>query len=650
MRKTTKFLLLRTSIILLFAILSGRIWYMQVVMSSTYKQQADTSKIRLEPVAALRGVIFDRNGRQLVFNAPSWDVTIVPHGLPNNPTPLYQRLSALLAGDPSPGAIAGTVNANLWRAYEPVPIKHNVSTQTAMMIKQLHLRLPGVRADPSSVRQYAQESDSTFSLSHILGYAGPIDQAAYDANRRNYPSLHYGLNDQIGKAGVEAALEPYLHGVNTNDQVMVDAGERPIRVLVHGGQVPGDNVYLTIDSALQQHVAADLQTGINRLNVRQGVAIVEDVHTGAILSMVSLPSFDNNWFARKISQARYASLLNDSAHPLDDLATAGQFPPGSTFKIITASAALHYHVVDASTTVNDTGSIKLCSVYNPSSCATFYGWQASGLGPMNIVSALARSSDIYFYTVAAGNPNNAPCPPTPCVGGERIAKMARMFGLGSPTHIDIPGEARGIVRSPSEYGTAWHIGDTYNMAIGQGYDDATPLQMVNVTAAIANNGTLYRPRVVERIVGQVSPGRGISRRPRLVQPFVPSIVRRNFLDPSSIALIQQGMHESVDTGINYGTSYEAGDPRIDAAGKTGTAESGVGKPPHAWWVGYAPFNNPQIAVCVLVPYANSEGATAAAPIAHKIFEDYFHLKPLAQAGQPGWPNDVYHFLVGAGAQ
>ncbi|GAC1462047.1 MAG: penicillin-binding protein 2 [Chloroflexota bacterium] len=641
---------LRASIIFIFAVLAGRLWYMQVVMSSEYKQQADTSKIRLEPVAALRGVIFDRNGRQLVFNAPSWDVTIVPHGVPAHPWVLYRRLSSLLHGDPSPAGIAGIISRNLWRSYEPVPIKASVSTETAMMIKQMHLQLPGVRADPSSVRQYAQQQDSTFSMSHILGYAGNIDRQSYELHRRLNPSLRYGLNDQIGKSGVEAALEPFLHGVNTNDQVMVDAGERPIRVLARGQHVAGDNVYLTIDAALQRHVAADLRTGLDRLGVREGVAVVEDVHTGAILSMVSLPSFDNNWFARRISQKRYNSLLADPAHPLTDLATAGQFPPGSTFKIITAAAALQNHVVDASTTVNDTGSIKLCSVYSPSSCATFYGWQASGLGQMNMVSALARSSDIYFYTVAGGNPNSTPCPQTPCVGARRIAIMARKFGLGSITHIEIPGEAPGIVRSSEEYGSAWHIGDTYNMAIGQGYDDATPLQMANITAAIANGGTLYRPRIIQRIVGRVIPGVGVSSSAHLVQPFVPSIVRRGFLDPGNIALIQEGMHASVNTGVNFGTSYEVQDPRIDAAGKTGTAESGVGKPPHAWWVGYAPFNNPKISVCVLVPYASSEGATAAAPIAHKIFEDYFHLKPMSQPGQPSWPNDVYHFMVQGGAQ
>lgn len=650
MRKKTKFFLLRSVIILLFGVLAGRIWYVQVVMGSYYRQQADTSKIRLLPVLAMRGIIYDRNGHQLVYNSPSWNVTVVPHGVPRAEGPsIYARLSHLLGNSPPARRIASLVAASSWRPYAPALIKANVSQQTAMVIKQLHSQLPGVRADPVSVRNYPEDPQN--SLAHILGYAGAITADELSAAAKSYPAEHYGANDQVGRSGLELKLDPYLHGVNGTAEVEVDAGERPIRALQPGKAVAGDSVYLTIDANLQQQVASDLQAALAQLHARRGVAIVEDVHTGAIRAMVSLPSFDNNWFAPQISTKRYSALLTDPSQPLMDLATQGQFPPGSTFKIVTAVAALQTGVADANRYITDTGSIKLCSVYDPTSCRVFNGWNQAGLGSVNVVGALARSSDIYFYTVAGGNPNDGAMP---YVGGDRLAYWARQLGLGAQTGIELPGEQAGLIPSPQWFnslkpgplrnpGETWHIGNTYNMAIGQGQDDATPLQMVDIAATVANGGTLYRPHLVDRIVGRLAPRRGILRRPQVIQPFVPTIVRTGFIDPANLSLIQAGMHQGVSSDWNTGTSVLAYDPRIDAAGKTGTAED-LPRPPHAWWVGYAPFTNPKVAVVVMVPNANGEGAYAAAPIAHKVFEDYFHLKPLKR----NWVSDVSAQLVGNG--
>lgn len=648
MRKKTKFLLLRITIILTFALLAGRVWYLQVVMGDYYRQQGDTSKLRLEAVPALRGIIYDRSGQQLVWNAPSWNVTIVPHGIPpGRASAIYARLAQLLQNDPTAAEIAGKVQSSQWRPYAPAPIKANVPFDTAMVIKQLHSELPGVRADPSSLRQY--RTDVQFSLSHILGYTDAISQDQYLADRRLYPGERFGLTDDVGRTGIELAFDSYLHGINGTEQVEVDAGERPVRVMRRVQSVPGDSIYLTIDWNLQQQVAADLGAALNQLHLRQGVAIVEDVRTGEILSMASLPSYDDNWFSGGISTAHYDSLLHDPADPMNDLAIAGQFPPGSTFKIITATAALQTGVADANRTIDDTGSIKLCSVYVASACQTYFGWNPSGLGNMNVVSALAESSDIYFYTVAGGNPNDGPMP---FVGADRLAHYARLLGLGTPTGIELPGEARGLVPSQTWFdslpvgplknpGDSWHIGDTYNMAIGQGFNDATPLQMVNLTATIANGGTLYQPHIVQRIVGRTLPRRGVTAYPGTIQPFVPVAIRRNFISPTNLELIQEGMHHSVDWGSSgLGTSFLVTDRRIDAAGKTGTAEV-TGHPPHAWWLGYAPYNHPKIAVAVMVPYSGGEGAYVAAPIAHKIFEDYFHLRPT----KPNWLVDVQALLA-----
>jgi penicillin-binding protein 2 len=648
-RKKTKFLILRTIIVLVFGILAGRLWYVQVVMGSYYKAQADTSKIRLEPVQALRGIIYDSKGRQLVWNAPSWNAEIVPHGIPAGQAhAIYSLLSKLLGGNPSPSKIASIVKQNEWQPYAPAVVKQQISSSQAMLIMQLHTRLPGVRADPTTIRKY--NLDPTMSLSHILGYTGIIGQQQFSDMRRLYPQEHITSLDQVGQQGIESVMEPYLHGSNGTEKVEVDAGERPVRTLSTGTFVSGDSVYLTVDSRLQRQVGSDLAAALNHVNLRRGAAVVEDVHTGKILAMVSLPSFNDNWFSPSISVKRYAALSNDPAKPLTDGAYQGVYPPGSIFKVITAAAALQTGVATGSRVIEDNGSICLRSIYDPSVCSLFRGWTyPQGLGLENVVRALAQSSDIYFYTVAGGNPNVDP--KMPYIGANRLHYWATQFGLGSQLGIELPGEAPGFIPSATWFdklkpapnvknpGDVWHIGNTYNMAIGQGQNLVTPLQMANVAATIANGGTLYRPRIVDHIAGRITPRKGVSRKSHTILPFVPQIIRRGFIDPGNLALIQEGMHESVTLPGWQGTSYYVKDPRIDAAGKTGTSEAPGGA--NAWWIGYAPFNNPKIAVAVVVPNASSEGAYTAAPIAHKIFEDYFHLKPT----KPDWLTDVSRQLT-----
>jgi penicillin-binding protein 2 len=345
------------------------------------------------------------------------------------------------------------------------------------------------------------------------------------------------------------------------------------------------------------------------------------------------------------------TVLKDPSDPLLNLATQGQFPPGSTYKVVTAAAGLQSGVINADTTYDDTGSIKLCATGG--SCQVFNGWAAGGLGTVSVVSALEKSSDIFFYTVAGGNPNIGN---VPYVGADRLAHYARLFGLGAKTGIELPSseEATGLIPDTkwfqNYYGQPWHIGNTYNVGIGQGDNLVTPLQMVNVAATIANGGTVYRPRLVDHISGRVVPQKGVLAQDQTIVPFVPDPVRSNFISPQNVSLIQQGMYESVNASGKWtGTSYLAQDPRIEIAGKTGTAEV-YGKAPHAWWIGYAPFRNPQVAVVVMVPNADSEGAYVGAPIGHKMFEDYFHLQPYLPdiPKDHNWLDDVSQSLVGSG--
>ncbi len=450
---------------------------------------------------------------------------------------------------------------------------------------------------------------------------------------------------------MEETLDPYLHGVNGRDQVEVDAGEQPIRTLNQINEVPGDSVFLTINWKLQQEVSADLAAGLQHLQLSKGVAIVENVNNGQILAMSSLPSYNDNWFSGGISNAHWHAIQSNPDQPLNNQAIEA-FAPGSTYKLVTATAALQTGVANAYGKIDDTGQIQLAPG------VIFHGWKPGGLGPVDIVQAIAQSSDIYFYTVNGGNPTAYP-PSMPKIGSGRLAYWARQYGLGSQLGIELPNEAPGYVPTPQWFnslpptpnlknpGDSWTIGYDYNSAIGQGFDLTTPLQMVNIVSTIANGGTLYQPRIVKSIYGRVIPRKGVVKRPEVIQPFVPTPIRRNFINPANLALIQQGMHDSVLEQNFVGTSFNVYDPRIDAAGKTGTAEDNP-HPAHGWWVGYAPFNHPKIAVVVLIPNAGGEGAYVAAPIAHKIFEDYFHLPVMKQS----WlDNPLFNVqLAYAGAQ
>lgn len=652
MKKRTKFTILYTSIVALFAILSGRLWYLQVVEASHYRALGDTSKLRLESVPAPRGIIVDSRGRSLVYNVPSWTIEVVPAGVPSGREhTIYRALSRVLGGSPTPKQIAHQVQLYAWDPYQPVPIKKDVDTGTALIIEQMHLQLPGVQANPSSVRQYPT-SDPNWSLSHILGYTGTIQPGQLSIDQHVYPKERFTLNDEAGLAGVESTMDPYLHGINGQDYVEVDAGERPVRTFHHTAAVPGDKVYLTINWKLEQEVSRDLAIGMQRVGGHQGAVVMEDPNTGKILAMVSYPGFNNNLFARGISQKAFSALQNDPADPLLDLATQGALPPGSTFKVITAAAALQTGVTDSSRIITDTGAITPCQ-----GCITFHGWFAPGLGPVNIIGALAESSDIYFYTVSGGDP--AVDPHMPYIGANRLSRWAGLFGLAQKTGIELPNEAAGqvpgstwfnhldlrdprnrLIKNPGEI---WTIGNTYNMGIGQGFDTATPLQMAGVAATIANNGTLYQPHIIDRIVGRVVPRLGATAHNHVIQPFVPTPIRSNFMSPETIALIQQGMRASVTLPeAKNGTSFNVTDPRINPAGKTGTAQDYLpnGTPAaDAWWIGYAPYDHPKVAIAVLAEHANAEGAFVAAPIAHKALEDFFGLKPIG-----GWPNDVQPIL------
>lgn len=661
--------LFRGMALMAFLVLATQLWNLQVVQGETYKALADANRFRLNQVPAARGVVYDRNDDLLVRNRPTYNVVIIPAYLPEDSTAeakVFARLSELLnlpittRIEPVVGANNGYFQAithhqfnrqlsrqiinprsrqlanaplglrdaanqnRILAPFFPVIVATDVDPVIVAKIEEERISLPGVSIEASPTRDYLYGE----LLSHLIGYVGPIPAEQFP----DYDSRGYELTDSIGLAGLEASYEAWLHGVKGLESIEVDVTGQKIRTVSESIEVkPGHNLRLSIDLGLQQATADALQEQMDEVGSNQGVAIAMNPQTGEILAMVSLPSFDNNSFARGIS-ARELSLLSENPWtPLVNHAIAGLYPPGSTFKIIPAAGALQERAVYSDTIFVDEGTLYLPNQFEPDNldlAQPFFCWLRTGHGPVNLVAALAFSCDVYFYQVGGGYY------PTEYegLGLERMGKYAEMFGLGEPTGIDIPGEVGGLVPNQKwkrlNYSEAWLTGDTYNLSIGQGFALATPLQMVNAYAAIANGGTLYRPYLVKEILDADD---------NVVQVNEPQVIRKLAIEPQFMALIHEGLRDVI--AWEAGTAHDQFDvPGIIASGKTGTAEfcdrypqcldrDGRVKTSHAWFASYAPSNNPTIATIVFVYGGGAalEGSEVAVPVTNKMLRYYFNI-------------------------
>jgi penicillin-binding protein 2 len=460
---------------------------------------------------------------------------------------------------------------------------------------------------------------------HLLGYTGPIPAEQFS----QYETKGYNLIDVVGLAGLETEYEEWLRGIKGWESIEVDVTGRKVRTVSQNIKArPGHNLQLTIDIGLQKATTEALQEYMDEVGSKQGVAIAINPKTGEILAMVSLPTYDNNMFARGITPRELSLLSEDSWNPLVNHAIAGLYPPGSTFKIIPAAGALQERTVFPDTTFVDEGILYLPNKFEPDNldlAQPFYCWLRTGHGEVNMISGLAYSCDVYFYQVGGGyEPIEYEG-----LGEERMGRYAEMFGLGEVTGIDIPGEISGLVPNRKwkrlNYAETWLTGDTYNMSIGQGFVLVTPLQMLNATAAIANGGALYRPHLVKEILDADD---------NVVKVNEPEVIRQLEVEPQFIQLIQQGLRAVVDW--DQGTAHEDFDvPGVMVSGKTGTAEfcdeypqcldrDGRVKTSHAWFTSYAPSYNPEIATVVFI-YGGGEGSKVAVPVTNKILRYYFNI-------------------------
>ena len=629
----------RGIVILVFLIFAFQMWRLQIVEGEHYRMLADRNRFRLVPIEAARGVIYDRHGRILVRNIPSFAVTIIPAYLPEDEQEemaILSRLSGLLgipistatasAGPsaPQPGIKEIVDEAREAAPYRPLTLKTNVDRDTVFVIEEEHLDLPGVLIEIAPIRQYP----SGDLISHIIGYMGhiPGEQAETYAERGYDP-----INDKVGLTGVELTFEDELHGSKGNKYSEVDVAGREIRD-VGDPQPPllGHNLILTIDLDLQQFTEESLLQGMEKAKsafdggsrVESGVAIAMNPQTGEILSFVSLPSYDNNLFASGISQQDWSQLIEDPGKPLVNHAISGQYPPGSTFKIVPAAAALEEGVVNRRTTLKCAGTLWLPNKYfpdDPELAQQFYCWiheYDQTHGSLNIIQGIAHSCDIFFYQVAGGLEEFQG------LGLERLTEYAHSFGLGQPTGIDLTGEATGLVPTQKwkrlNYSESWATGDTYNVAIGQGFILVTPLQLLNATTAVANGGTLYRPQIVY----QVTDADG-----QMIRPFTPEVLGQVPVSQENLAIVREGLRAAVE----WGTGWRANLEGVAVAGKTGTAEypgppvDDEGHlPTHAWFTAFAPAEEPEIALTVFVA-GGGDGDATAVPIAADILRYYFDI-------------------------
>jgi penicillin-binding protein 2 len=599
----------RAVLLLAFLILAAQLWRMQVVEGKYYQERAENNRIRVVPVAALRGVVYDRKGGLLVRNIPTFSVSVVPADLPREKEEMVaERLSSLLKVPP--GDILKRVREarTPQHYFLPVPIKTNVNRELALVVEEMHLQLPGVVVEVRPVRQYLGGR----SMSHILGHTGRISEREYAALREK----GYGYNDELGKAGVELSYEDQLRGEPGWEQVEVDVYGRKISTMKEVPPKPGHNLVLSIDMDLQREMDRLVRESMGQS--RYAVAVALDPRTGEVLAMVSEPGYDNNLFAGPVSQQDLDALLKDPRRPLLNYAISASRPPGSIFKLVTASAALQEGVANASTRIYSSGAITVASQYDPSVIYTFYDW--APLGWLDFNRAIAMSSDVYFYYLAGGYREFKG------LGVERLAAYARAFGLGEPTGIDLPGETAGLIPDRAwkqkTKGEPWLLGDTYNMGIGQGDVLVSPLQMVTMVAAVANGGELLQPQVVREV-------RDVEG--RVVVPFRKKVRSRVPVSQANLALVRQGMRDAV----RWGTATKAQVPGVEVAGKTGTAEFGAidpqtgQRPTHGWFLAFAPYEDPQIALVVL--QEEGQGALTAAPLAGKILRYYFS-RSSGQAG------------------
>jgi len=579
-----------------FVIFGARIFYLQIVKGESFRALSENNRVRSQSLLAPRGLILDRNQNILAQNTASFNLVAVPFDLPKNELELENELDkAVQSFGFNKLELLDKLKSSKTNPLEAIVLLQDLTQEQAILFETRASEFVGLSVRQVPIRQYINAP----VFFHVLGYTGLVSVD----DLKNLDIEKYDQPDFIGKLGIEAQYEEFLHGINGQDLVEVNAGGKLTNILGQKSPVPGKTLLLNIDKELQEKLYNDLKAGKGS----KAAAVALNPKTGEILALVSLPGFDNNLFAHGIKKQDYSALLADKNLPLINRAIAGTYPPGSTVKPMAALAALQEGIVTPTTIINDHGVLVIPNQFDSSISYNFYGWKREGLGPMNVYSAIAKSSDIYFYTVAGGHPSS----PIKGLGAEKLAEYYRKFNLGKTWGLDLPGEKTGTVADPDWKAlyykddpilSKWYLGDTYHIGIGQGDMLVTPLQVAEWTALIANNGVGMKPRLLDKVIDQSG---------KIIFKSRPEVLINKFAQEEFLTVIQQGMRQTITSG----SGLQLNNLPISSAGKTGTSQFDGADPKktHAWFTAYAPFEDPQIVITVLVE-AGGEGNIVAVPV------------------------------------
>lgn len=587
-------------VIFAFLCLSMRIWYLQILKWQYLTGLSENNRVRMVSLPAYRGMIKDRNGETLVSIRPSFNLYITPEDASDSSSSL-DFLQKKINFDRE------KLKASMKRekSFKDVLIKADISREEVAFVEENNMRLPGIKIKAEPLRNYVYKH----LMSHVLGYLGEISQSKLKSSNNPF----YSQGDFVGKNGLENVFEATLRGKKGHKEVEADVSGRELKTLRKLPSESGNNLVLTLDVRIQEELEKAMVSTPEK--IVNGSVVVMKVQTGEILAIASKPSFDPNEFAAGITPENWKKLINDEMHPLQNRSIHSQYPPGSIYKIAVAYAALEEGVIDSNTTIYCPGHFKLGR-------GRYRCWKKKGHGAVNLHDALVQSCDVFFYTVGHR------------MGIDTLASYAKKFGFGFPTGLGLSREKNGLVPSTQwklkNRKQPWLLGETISASIGQGYNLVTPLQLANMMTAVANGGMLLKPYLVKRIE---EPGG------TLIKEYFPEIKGKIGGKPENLEVIRKALRDVVNGPRGTGKKSQLKD--IVVSGKTGTVQVVRMKSneeieqedeipykyrDHAWFVAFAPYEKPEVAVAVLVEHGGHGGATAA-PIAKKIFKKYFQLYP-----------------------
>lgn len=579
----TRVIAIAVTVMIGLLVIVGQLWYLQVLEGGHFLDASDKNRTRVRPIAAPRGILFDRHGVPLVDNRPAFTLSLIPRELDRD----VERRDAVLGRVASLlhipfEELVDAVQRVAPESFQPVRIRRGLTLEDVAKVEEWKLELPGVIVEVEPQRAYPT---SRFAA-HLLGYVR-------EASDEQLKQGRYRRGDMVGQTGLERLLDEFLRGRDGGEQIEVDVMGRPIRMISQTEPQPGAQVVTTIDRRIQEAAERAMENNA-------GAVVVMDPRSGDVLAMVSTPAFEIDRFTGTIDRQAWVRVVQDPSHPLLNRAIQSQYAPGSVFKIVVAAAGLQEGTITPTDRTYCRGEFHL-------GAWTFLDWKKEGHGTVDVHKAMVQSCNIFFYQAGLK------------VGGSTMAKYAKAFGLGAPTGIDLGSEKAGLIPEPKlrkgRGAAAWMAGDTVNMSIGQGQVLVTPMQVARFMSAVANGGVLWKPRLVQRIE---RPGKGV------VWNDTGRVMGHVELSPVVWAFLRRSLWGVVNEG---GTGGAARLPGIDVAGKTGTAQmiakskSEKGQD-HAWFASFAPANDPEVVVVVMAE-GGGKGGQVAAPIARKILNTIF---------------------------